>query len=78
MADKKKHAKSIEKAAQTGRFQKPKDTKKTIKRLLKYLTARKLPLVVVFVCMIWSSLAGILGVNMLRPIIRRVRKIMSS
>lgn len=72
MAERKKHQKSIEKAAQTGRFQKPKDTKNTIKRLLKYLTSRKLPLIVVMICLLWSSVAGIAGVYMLRPIINEL------
>ncbi|MGN1001675.1 MAG: ABC transporter ATP-binding protein [Oscillospiraceae bacterium] len=52
-----------------GGFQRPKNTKKTIKRLLGYLTERKLPLVVVLLCLLISTVASIAGTYMLRPII---------
>ncbi len=52
-----------------GGFQKPKDTKKTIKRLAAYLFRRKTPIIVVFVCLILSTAASIGGTYMLRPII---------
>ena len=55
--------------AARGGFQKPKDTKKTIRRLLKYLTAKKLPLLIVALCLIVSTVASIGGSYMLRPII---------
>ncbi|MBQ9412296.1 MAG: ABC transporter ATP-binding protein [Oscillospiraceae bacterium] len=55
-----------------GGFQKPKDARGTIRRILTYLTARKLPLVLVGVCLIVSTLASIGGTYMLRPILNRL------
>ena len=52
-----------------GGFQKPKDTKKTIRRILTYLTARKLPLVLVAICLIVSTVSSIAGSYMMRPIL---------
>ena len=55
-----------------GGFQKPKDTKKTVRRILKYLTARKLALALVGVCLIISTVASIGGSYMLRPILNKL------
>ena len=52
-----------------GGFQKPKDAKKTVKRLLGYLLRRKLPIVVVLLCLLVSTAGGIAGTYMLRPVI---------
>jgi len=52
-----------------GGFQKPKDAKKTIKRLMGYLMARKLPFVLVFFCLIVSTVGSVAGTYMLRSII---------
>lgn len=51
-----------------GGFQKPKDTAKTVKRLLGYVTRKKWPLLVVFFCLLTSTLAGVGGTYLLRPI----------
>lgn len=48
---------------------KPKDTKKTIKRLASYLKRYKLRLVLVLFCVIVTSLSSLAGSYMLRPII---------
>ena len=50
-------------------FQKPKDAKKTLVRLLGYMTKRKLPLFIVFACLVISTVCSIAGTYMLRPII---------
>ncbi|MCD8332487.1 MAG: ABC transporter ATP-binding protein/permease [Oscillospiraceae bacterium] len=51
-----------------GGYQKPKNTMKTVRRLLGYLTQRKLPLVVVILCLLLSTLASVGGSYLLRPI----------
>ncbi|MBQ6834102.1 MAG: ABC transporter ATP-binding protein [Lachnospiraceae bacterium] len=48
---------------------KPKNSKETIKRLLKYLEQDRLMLVIAFVCVIANTIAGLAGSYMLRPII---------
>ena len=55
-----------------GGFQKPKETKKTIARLLSYLTRKKGLLVLVFLCLVLSSAANVAGTYMLRPIINNL------
>ncbi|MCM1149330.1 MAG: ABC transporter ATP-binding protein/permease [Butyricicoccus sp.] len=55
-----------------GGFQKPKDTKKTIKRLLGYLLHRKLPIAAVLLCLVISTGASLGGTYMLRPIINNL------
>ena len=52
-----------------GGFQKPKDTGKTVRRLLGYMTQRKLPLVLVAVCLLFSTASSIGGTYMMRPIL---------
>lgn len=52
-----------------GGFQKPKEVRKTVSRLLGYLTKNKLPLLLVFICVVISAVANIGGTYMLRPII---------
>ena len=51
-----------------GGYQKPKDAKKTIKRLMGYLTHKKWPLLVVLLCLALSTLASVGGSYLLRPI----------
>ena len=48
---------------------KPKDTKRTIKRLLSYIAKYKFRLVLVFVCMLFSTLSSLTGGYILRPVI---------
>ena len=48
---------------------KPKDTKASIARLLKYLSKYKFFVVLAFVCVLLSTGANLLGSYMLRPII---------
>ncbi len=55
-----------------GGFQKPKDTKKTVKRLLKYLFHSKIPIVIVLLCLLLSTACSIAGTYMLRPIINNL------
>ena len=52
-----------------GGYQKPKNAAKTIKRLVSYLIARKGLLVLIGVCLIVSTLGGIAGTYILRPVI---------
>ena len=52
-----------------GGYQKPKDTKKSALRLLGYMTEKKLPLLLVALCLIVETLTSIYGTYMLRPII---------
>ena len=47
--------------APRGGYQKPKDLKKTVGRLLGYLTRSKLPLLAVFGCLLASVCANIGG-----------------
>ncbi len=48
---------------------KPKDAKKTIARLLSYLSPYKIRLVLVLVCMLFSTVSSLVGSYVLRPII---------
>ena len=48
---------------------KPKDTKKTVKRLLSYLNPYRFRLVLVFVCMLFSTASSLVGGYILRPVI---------
>ena len=48
---------------------KPKDTKATIKRLLSYVAKYKFRLVLVLVCMLFSTLSSLTGAYILRPVI---------
>ena len=52
-----------------GGYQKPKDMKKTIRRLLTYLTRHKLALAGVFLCLLVSVGSNLGGAYLLRPII---------
>ena len=55
-----------------GGFSKPKDTKKTIKRLMGYLSQSKLPLMGVLVCLLLSVCTNIGGSYYMRPIINNL------
>ncbi len=50
---------------------KPKNMKKTVARLLKYLSHERVPLIIAVVCSIINTLASLLGSYMLRPIINK-------
>ncbi|MBR1660119.1 MAG: ABC transporter ATP-binding protein [Oscillospiraceae bacterium] len=52
-----------------GGFQKPKDTKKTVRRILGYLAGRKGTLLLVGLCLIVGTVANVAGGYMLRPIL---------
>jgi ATP-binding cassette subfamily B protein len=52
-----------------GGFQKPKNVKKTAARLLTYITRRRLPIIAVVLCLIFSAGSQIAGTYMLRPIL---------
>ena len=52
-----------------GGFQKPKDAKKTFLRLIAYVTANKLMLVLVFICVAVHALGGVIGSYLIRPIL---------
>ncbi len=56
---------------------KPRSSKGTIKRLLKYLAPYKLHFVFVFTCLAFSTAAGLLGSYMLSPIIDKVSGVVS-
>ena len=56
----------------TGPVQKPKASKETIKRLLKYIAKDKMMLIIVFFCAIFSSATAILGSYLLRPIVNNL------
>ena len=68
----KKHELEEKKLLEKGRFQKPKDTKKTIKRLLTYLTNKKWPIFVVLACLLISTVSSIGGTYMMRPMINNL------
>ena len=51
-----------------GGYQKPKNARKTVKRLMGYLTQKKWPLLVVLLCLALSTLASVGGSYLLRPI----------
>ena len=52
-----------------GGFQKPKNTKKTLMRILRYMLRRPAMLVAALACMAVSSLGGVAGTYLMRPII---------
>ncbi len=54
------------------KFGKPKDTKKTLLRLLSYVTQKKSLLAAVFVLVIASAVANVLGTYLLTPIINEI------
>lgn len=56
---------------------KPRSSKGTLKRLLGYLSAYKLHFVFVFICLAFSTVAGLLGSYMLKPIINKVTGVVS-
>ena len=51
---------------------KPADTKLTIRRLLHYVGAYKFKLIMVFVCMLMSTVTSLMGTYLLMPIINRL------
>ena len=50
-----------------GGFQKPKETKKTVKRLLSYMGQHPVMLIVAFLCVIASALASVGATYITRP-----------
>ncbi len=60
------------------KFEKPKNTKKTLLRLLSYVTQKKALLVVVFVLVLFSSIADIIGTYLLTPIINEIGNMLST
>lgn len=50
-------------------FSRPKNIKKTLKRLLGYVMQKKFQLVIVFVFLLVSSLSGVVGTYMLKPVV---------
>ena len=60
------------------KFEKPKNTKKTLLRLLSYVTQKKALLLIVFVLVIFSSLANVIGTYLLTPIINEIGNMLSS
>ncbi len=60
------------------KFEKPKNTKKTLLRLLSYVTQKKALLVVVFVLVLFSSIADIAGTYLLTPIINEIGNLVST
>ncbi|MBE7016699.1 MAG: ABC transporter ATP-binding protein [Ruminococcaceae bacterium] len=70
MAEKnKKQLLDEKKSLEKGKFQKPKDAKKTIKRLLGYMTHKKWPIILVLACLLLSTLSSLAGTYMMRPMI---------
>ena len=55
-------------------FQKPKDAKGTVLRILKYMGSQKVMLIFVFVGIMLSSLAGVVGTYYLKPIINGIEE----
>ena len=60
------------------KFEKPKNTKKTLLRLLSYVTQKKALLVVVFTLVLFSSIADIAGTYLLTPIINEIGNLLST
>ncbi len=60
------------------KFEKPKNTKKTLLRLLSYVTQKKALLVVVFALVLFSSIADIAGTYLLTPIINEISNMVST
>lgn len=57
--------------ARTMNYKKPKDTKKTLKRLLGYLGVHKIAVAIVAIFVTVSSVASILGTYLLKPVVNR-------
>ena len=57
--------------ARTMNCKKPKDTKKTLKRLLGYLGVHKIAVAIVAILVTVSSVASILGTYLLKPVVNR-------
>ena len=51
---------------------KPKDMKKTVKRLLSYVGEYKISLVLVIICMLFTATTSLVGSYMIAPIIDRI------
>ena len=60
------------------KFEKPKNTKKTLLRLLSYVTQKKVLLILVFVLVLFSSIADIIGTYLLTPIINEISNMVST
>ncbi len=60
------------------KFEKPKNTKKTLLRLLSYVTQKKALLIVVFILVLFSSLANVIGTYLLTPIINEIGNMLST
>ena len=60
------------------KFEKPKNTKKTLLRLLSYVTQKKALLVVVFVLVLFSTISDIIGTYLLTPIINEIGNMVST
>lgn len=60
-----------------GMHGKPKDTKKTMGRLLSYLKPYKGRFVIVLVCMLVSTLTSLIGAYLLAPIINRLTQVVA-
>lgn len=76
-----KHTKQPEHGPGPGgkmKFEKPKNTKKTLLRLLSYVTQKKALLFVVFILVVFSSVANVLGTYLLTPIINEIGNMLSS
>ena len=58
--------------SQKKKMQKPKDTKKTIGRVFRYLSEYKFLLILVAVCIVVSALANVAGTYFLKPIINDI------
>ncbi len=52
-----------------GGYQKPKDAKRTMLRLMKYISGKKWLLVIVFVCVAASALASLAGTYLIKPVL---------
>lgn len=57
--------------ARTMNYKKPKDTKKTLKRLLGYLGVHKIAVAIVAILVTVSSVASIFGTYLLKPVVNR-------
>ena len=55
-----------------GGFQKPKNARKTLSRLLGYITGKKWPLLIVAVCVIISAVATIASTYLIRPVLNEL------
>ena len=58
--------------AARGGYQKPKNAKRTMLRLMKYISGKKWLLVIVFLCVIMSSVASIAGTYLIRPVLNEL------